>query len=1210
MPCGSGPLSVRIWDHFGTFVRLLLDEPSPEPGKRVLYWDGTDRAGRSCPDGYFIWRVTIGSVSSSRLVLFRRSADAEGRRDRASQRMPVPKRERFGERIGSVFLPLAEHIVPIVAEQKRTLLIGAEAPSTLIPAAGCYALEFSTTGAATLGSSPTFRGTFRVEPQTVGVRISGDLYRSKAIAALAEIPIYPRDEYYSYWKGIAATAGSNARNEIQLTVEEYRYAQSATGFSGTFSDSPSRTLRLEVALHGGAGGYEGGVFVGQQRVGTVRLNFVSKSFRRASVVIHPIPGAATPTSVTSSGGELETYQSIYDTVGWNLSVTEGPPISMPPSLIGVQNPDACWSQVNLAELLSNVPGYDAAELDSVWKVHLLAVSGRLGCGRGEMFDVGPGDPNNIPREASVTFSDDGFPADETPNYGAVANKRLRDIPRAFLRSAAHEIGHAFNQIHQNFESGIDNSIMTPTNGVADAIAAGGGTFPEGIYLGFNDRVRQHLIHLPDPAVRPGAIQFYGDAISAPQADAVDWPEELELQLNAARETLMLSEPLILCWTLVNRGKKPLPVPQELGTRSLIARISVTDPDDEITFVRPPDLQSCPHIRFVSLSPGETRSSEAKVFWGTDGFAFDQPGRHLVEVMLLWSAAGQPIAVSATAWIWVNYPINEQENQVAHLMLHPEVGCAVAVPRVAPSGEALRRLRTLFSTYPKHPACACLGSVRRWVAVSTENAPSEARSAALASVREGVDRIGQPKNAEGEFRKLQWKWIASADKAELLTDAAGATDPFLESFLKSKMLPPSVPNSNARGELVHILRAAAEVEHALMVQYLYAYFSSGTDDDGTRVPQFLMIAKQEMGHLFTMQNMLRAIGEDVHLVLPMPSMPEAQYAYPFPLVLQPPSIQSLAQYVTAESPLADILPEPWKTIATNAIADAAIEVRHVGILYLKLYWLFQPSSAQFGPWTPPLSPDWETVFGNHHLPNIGVAIENERSWNKAWDVAMTDPNFLETADKKPLFVAQLATGVPSQNERACRALYAIGTQGEGWIGDDTHASHFKTFANLYQSWKTTGLPTSIIKAPVNPWVGEPSTDSQMEARRITDSQASLLARAFNLRYERILLLIALTFTPEAQEHMLVALLRSQALGEMGELVSLADALLERPLKQGDSGTSLRAGPPFQAPPAVPTAFADIRTRLTSLKSETEMLGLPTDVVNTTNDVILLGQLAQL
>src|ERR1700757_1582011 len=72
--------------------------------------------------------------------------------------------------------------------------------------------------------------------------------------------------------------------------------------------------------------------------------------------------------------------------------------------------------------------------------------------------------------------------------------------------------------------------------------------------------------------------------------------------------------------------------------------------------------------------------------------------------------------------------------------------------------------------------------------------------------------------------------------------------------------------------VYLLHIAAEIEHALMVQYLYAAYSLG----GSEVPvdqqkevlswqqSILGIAKEEMGHFLTVQNVLRLIGGELNL----------------------------------------------------------------------------------------------------------------------------------------------------------------------------------------------------------------------------------------------------------------------------------------------------------------------------------------------------------
>ena len=71
-----------------------------------------------------------------------------------------------------------------------------------------------------------------------------------------------------------------------------------------------------------------------------------------------------------------------------------------------------------------------------------------------------------------------------------------------------------------------------------AVLGAAGTFPDGIILAFNDRVRRHLRHYPDPAVRPGAMAFFGSAVSAPEPS----PAGVLLLGGAARLGLFAPHP--------------------------------------------------------------------------------------------------------------------------------------------------------------------------------------------------------------------------------------------------------------------------------------------------------------------------------------------------------------------------------------------------------------------------------------------------------------------------------------------------------------------------------------------------------------------------------------------------------------------------------------------------------------------------------------------
>ena len=92
-------------------------------------------------------------------------------------------------------------------------------------------------------------------------------------------------------------------------------------------------------------------------------------------------------------------------------------------------------------------------------------------------------------------------------------------------------------------------------------------------------------------------------------------------------------------------------------------------------------------------------------------------------------------------------------------------------------------------------------------------------------------------------------------------------------------------------VIFLLSTAAEIEHSLMVQYLYAAYSLG----GPQVPSnsrkdvldwqriILGVAKEEMGHLVTVQNVLKLLGGPLHL--DREDYPWASGFYPFEFTLE-------------------------------------------------------------------------------------------------------------------------------------------------------------------------------------------------------------------------------------------------------------------------------------------------------------------------------------
>ena len=146
--------------------------------------------------------------------------------------------------------------------------------------------------------------------------------------------------------------------------------------------------------------------------------------------------------------------------------------------------------------------------------------------------------------------------------------------------------------------------------------------------------------------------------------------------------------------------------------------------------------------------------------------------------------------------------------------------------------------------------------------------------------------------------------------------------------------------NAYLELVRLLHDAAEVEHALMLQYLYGTFSlkptpalAGVRGEPVAGASSLFgVAIQEMEHLHTVNELLVRLGAAPNLA--RQDFPYEPDVYPFELSLEPLSLRSLAKYTYAEAPkgaLSDAGEAELLRVMDRALGDG-MRPNHVGSLY--------------------------------------------------------------------------------------------------------------------------------------------------------------------------------------------------------------------------------------------------------------------------------------
>jgi predicted NAD/FAD-dependent oxidoreductase/Rieske Fe-S protein len=151
-------------------------------------------------------------------------------------------------------------------------------------------------------------------------------------------------------------------------------------------------------------------------------------------------------------------------------------------------------------------------------------------------------------------------------------------------------------------------------------------------------------------------------------------------------------------------------------------------------------------------------------------------------------------------------------------------------------------------------------------------------------------------------------------------------------------------TDPRLEVVRLLHEAAQIEHSLMLQYLYAAYSVkpryadvvGKPRNGAGL---VRVAVQEMHHLASVNSILAGLGAAPSLThQDFPYEPEI---YPFEMKLERLSKKSLARYVFAEAPRGALDPDGGRNreLAREVLALLAEErgrdapaPNHIGSLY--------------------------------------------------------------------------------------------------------------------------------------------------------------------------------------------------------------------------------------------------------------------------------------
>ncbi len=365
--------------------------------------------------------------------------------------------------------------------------------------------------------------------------------------------------------------------------------------------------------------------------------------------------------------------------------------------------------------------------------------------------------------------------------------------------------------------------------------------------------------------------------------------------------------------------------------------------------------------------------------------------------------------------------------------------------------------------------------------------------------------------------------------------------------------------NGKDFLSYLLSVDAELEHGLMVQYLYAGYSLG----GSHIPEkyhekvrcwqeiILGIAKEEMGHMITIQNVLRLIGAPLHF-------DRDDYLwdcvlYPFSFKLEPLTIKSLAKYVYAESPKDWINSDDPIAKEIKVIIKEEGHGDRVGMLFEVMLKLIDDSVA---------IPD--TVFQAPTYPYQAKFDE--------WGRGYAGGNRGNTTYGHPKGAPDVLVVPLTSRDDARNALSLVAEQGEARLKEnsDELPSHFDRFLLIYKEL------SAVLKEMGESWQASrnlainPYTDAKQSSDEngdlIENEEAVLWANLLNARYRMLLAFIRHSFLlDDGFNQSAVSSLRgtvvNASFGEMYNIRSITNVLIKTPIKDG---SDKMAGPPFAIP----------------------------------------------
>jgi CDGSH-type Zn-finger protein/truncated hemoglobin YjbI len=357
-----------------------------------------------------------------------------------------------------------------------------------------------------------------------------------------------------------------------------------------------------------------------------------------------------------------------------------------------------------------------------------------------------------------------------------------------------------------------------------------------------------------------------------------------------------------------------------------------------------------------------------------------------------------------------------------------------------------------------------------------------------------------------------------------------------------LAPPEAPFViEHREALIYMLCEAAELEHGIMCQYLYAVFSlKQSQDEGLSAEEadaverwrkrISRIAAQEMLHLSLVQNLLSAIGGAPHLSRPNFPHPATHYPAGVHLALLPFGEPALQHFMFLERPEGMDLDDAEGMAAFGRAAPAV-----------------QPGEIV------PRSQDFKTVGHLYRSIEAGIAHLADK-FGERW-LFVGPPR--AQATKQYFGWPELVAVTDAAS--AQKAIDEILEQGEGPRGNwkDAHFGQFVDTLDEYLALRDANPAFDPARPVVTVNVRPSERDTGVPL--VTDPLTRQVMDLFNVSYEVLLLMLQRFFAHTEETD--------------AQLKALADAsvslMLQAVKPLGDLVTALPAGPDYPARTAGPS-----------------------------------------